>query len=327
MKLKFLALVFSLSFLLSLPLWFGANILSAGAENYFFWQEVTKDPKLLSAQMSQALAPDKKIGPVRIADAQDLDISAETVLSVYVGENARKNLFCKNSSARLPIASLTKLMTALISVENYGLDETIQISKQAVKTEEETGNFKAGEIFTVKDLLFSLLIESSNDAAFALAEKMGLPAFVELMNREAKNIGMENTFFENPIGLDPDKKDAAYNYSTASDLLKLTEYLMKNQRLIKYIFGLPQYELYAASGVFHHKIITTNDFLTDNFLTWQNKIIGGKTGTTLLSKECMLLVVQAPDDKGYIVNIILGAPDKFVETKKLVEWTFSAFNW
>jgi len=108
------------------------------------------------------------------------------------------------------------MMTAVIVLENYSLEDQIAISKKAIDTFGIAGEFKEGEIFSVKDLLYILLVESSNDAAEALAEKIGRENFVSLMNQKAQKLGMENTVFLNPSGLDFDPKEE--NQSTARDL-------------------------------------------------------------------------------------------------------------
>ena len=239
-----------------------------------------------------------------------------------------KVLFKKNGSQKLPIASLTKLMTALVVLDNYNLSQLAEISKEAVLQEEEQGELKVGEILFVKNLLYIMLMESSNDAAYALSEIIGKESFVDLMNHKARNIGLENTYLGNPTGLDPIDPIDLINYSTAEDLVKLTEYLLKNQLLILEILSLEEFELYRPDNTFHHKLRNTNEFLADD--GWQAEIIGGKTGWTPRAKGCFLLVLKSAnwqtENESYLTYVILGSNNRFEEMRKLIDWTNKAFK-
>ncbi len=165
-------------------------------------------------------------------------------------------------------------------------------------------------------------MESSNDATAALTEVVGKTAFVDLMNLIAKNLNMKNTYFIDAMGLDPDEPDGPINYSTAEDLAKLTINLLQTKPKILEISGLPEYNLYSASDVFHHKIENTNELLGEI-----PGIIGGKTGWTPEAKGCLLLVTKVPQSRGIAINVVLGSSDRFKEMKKLVEWLKEAYKW
>ena len=212
-------------------------------------------------------------------------------------------------------------MTADIVWENYDLSQLIEISSNAVKEEGDSGNFKIGESFTVKNLLYPLLIESSNDAAEALTEVIGKEAFVELMNLQAESFGLQNTQFFNPTGLEPDKPDGPINYSTAKDLAKLTAYLLKTNPEILEISALPEYDLYTSDGIFHHKLLNTDELLKEI-----PGVMGSKTGWTPQAQGCLILVVKAPNNNGVLINVILGSPNRFAEMKKLINWVGEAYN-
>jgi D-alanyl-D-alanine carboxypeptidase (penicillin-binding protein 5/6) len=151
-------------------------------------------------------------------------------------------------------------------------------------------------------------------------------AFVELMNLEAKNLGLENTYFVNPSGLDPDDPQGPINYSTTQDLSKLAAFLVETKPKIMEISRLRQYNLYTADGVFHHKVISTDELLGDS-ADLRTGVIGGKTGHTSQAEGCLLLIVETPDSQGKIINVILGSQDRFGEMKKLVEWLGKAYKW
>ncbi len=306
--------IFLISLIISLPFWWGINVFAGKLENFLFLQEISKNPQILTAQLSSKITE-----PVRIQNQDNLDIQAKSAISVLITPNGeRKILFKKNIQERLPIASLAKLMAADVVLENFDLDQPVKISKEAIAQKEDFGNFKSGEVFTVKDILYSSLIESSNDATYALVEKFGKEGFVALMNLEAKYLGLNNTYFINPTGLDPDNPDELSNYSTAEDLVNLTIHIL-NKPLIKEIISTPEFNLYLANGKFHHKIITTNKLLEPPSSLNGWKIIGGKTGWEFEAGGCLLLILKDKRTNSYLINVILGADGRFEEMIKLVE--------
>lgn len=233
----------------------------------------------------------------------EIEIEAKAALIFRIGKRERI-LFKKKINEILPIASLTKLMTALISFENYDLSDFVKVSKKAADQEDvpNYGNLKEGEVFRVKTLLDLMLIYSSNDAAFALAEKIGLENFVEKMNQKAKEIGMEKTIFSEPTGL-------AENYSTAKDLIKLTKFILKERPEI--------FEITLKKGPYPVK-----DGILDISLPESKKLIGGKTGYTEEAGGCMVFVFEDENGKLFL-NVILGAnsvKDRVEEMQKLVDW-------
>lgn len=230
-----------------------------------------------------------------------------------------KILFQENIYKPLPIASLTKIMTAIVVMENLDLSKNVKISKEAVSQEGEAGSLVVGEELPVKTLLYAMLMESSNDAAFVLASEVGIDNFVELMNRKAKSIQLENTSFANPIGLDDPK-----NFSTAHDFAKLLEYSFDNQLLWE-ILKTQSFETTDILGKFPHNWKNTN-----KLLDVLPNIAGGKTGLTQAAGGCVALVVNNPENESKIISVMLGAPDenkRFEETKKILDWVFKAYKW
>jgi len=236
---------------------------------------------------------------------QALNIDAQSAISVVTDLSNSKVLFKKNEQRKLSIASIAKLMTAVIVLENVELSEKIGISKEAQDT------------FFAKDLLYAMLIGSDNAAAEAFSESIGKDKFVELMNKKAKEIGLSDTSFLNPTGLGLD------NFSTAQDLAKLAEYLLKEHRSILDITVMSGFDLYTADGKVLHKITNTDELLKESS-DFEKRIIGGKTGETRTAGECLLLVLKAKNDKDYLINVILNSKDRFGETKKIINWLDSA---
>jgi len=276
--------------------------------------------KLEDFFVAQITAPLKEINYVKIEKPKkpslippplELEVRAALSLKLNLNEKKETVVFSKNENDIFPIASLSKLMTALIVIENqesYPLDQKIIISPRAASQEDvpEYGNLKAGESKTIKELLNLMLYFSSNDAAYALAEKIKIENFVNKMNEKATEIGMENTHFSNPTGLDPnglkwsfENKDY-FNYSTAKDLILLGKYILE-----KYPF------------VFEF----SNNKGEINLLESQN-LIGMKTGYTPEAGGCLFLIFSDENDN-YFLNVILGTKSKeerFLQMQKLVDW-------
>ncbi|MCK4520408.1 D-alanyl-D-alanine carboxypeptidase [Candidatus Parcubacteria bacterium] len=321
--------IFFIVFIISLPFWYGINILAENLENVFFFEITKNNPELFTAQVYQPdqLFPKKINNSLAETESENLEISAKSAISVWVGSQKRqKVLFQKNASEKLPIASLTKIMTAFITLKNYRPEQELIITKEAIQQEEEKGNLKQGEVLSVKNLLHIILIESSNDAAYALAEGkivgqeecIGEEKFVEMMNLKVKDLDLESTHFFNPTGVDEDKpENFSKHYSTSQDLAKLSKYILNNYPEIFEISSKTSYEVFNVDGSLHHFIpANTNELLSDS--EWQRKIIGSKTGWTPEAQGCLILVFKK--GHGYMINVILGSEDRFEEMKKLINW-------
>ena len=310
---------FFLTLLLCLPFWWGINLFENNLEEIFYLQEISKNPQIFLAQLD--LNQGKETVEPFQKEVENFQIKAESAISVWLNsKNEEKILFEKDYNPPttlpqerapdkvLPIASLTKLMTGFVVLEYYpDLSKIVEISPEAIFQNGDQGNLKVGERLTIENLLYIMLIESSNDAAYTLSEVISPESFVDLMNFEAKYLGMENTHFVDPMGISPE------NRSTAKDLVVLTKNLL-GKPLIWEILAKPEFNLYTPDGVFHHRLQNTNELLTKI-----PEIIGGKTGYLPEAKECFLLVLKEPNDKGVIINIILGSENnKFEEMEKLI---------
>jgi D-alanyl-D-alanine carboxypeptidase len=293
---------------------FGKNV-----EDYFFFREIVKNPNLFRAQVNFEI-PNKEEVEKEVEvepEKKSLEISAKSAISVLFNPDSKeeKIIFEKEGNLILPIASLTKLMVADVALENYDLNQIIKISEEAVSQEGDIGNLKIGEELSVENLLYIMLIESSNDAAYALTELITPKDFVDLMNLEAKYIGMTNTHFEDPMGI------SEKNQSNTEDLVILIEHLLK-EPLVWDILRKPEFDLKLSDGVFHHKLINTNEILRE----WGSnlEIVGGKTGYTLKANGCFVLVLKVVDN-GYLINIILGSDDRFGEMTKIINLSTENF--
>ena len=286
--------------ILVIPLWWGISFSKKKVENFFY------------AQISQPL---ESIRPINIPLKQDKEkpeLKVESAISIKISKTGReKTLLTNNSKRAMPIASLTKLMTALIVLENTSLSEIVTVSQTAALQDDVPihGNLKGGEPLSVEQLLDLMLIYSSNDAAFALSEVIGEEEFVEKMNEKAKFLGLKDTYFTNSTGLDPKDLEEIPNYSTVRDLSTLSKYILENYPLI--------FEMSLKKGPY-----PTSNGVSDLFLPYSQKLIGGKTGYTKKAGGCMLMVFE--NEKGNrFINIILGTDsptDRIQEMQRIINW-------
>jgi D-alanyl-D-alanine carboxypeptidase (penicillin-binding protein 5/6) len=227
-------------------------------------------------------------------------------------------LFEDNSHDRLQIASLTKLMTATIIIEENNVDEIVTVSKTATQETGSTMYLVPEETITVQNLLYGLIVHSSNDAALALAEHNAgtVDSFVEKMNKKALALGLLNTHFSNPIGLDNKN-----NYSSAYDLAKLSQYVYQ-KKLIKEIAATSKIKVTSSDDKYTHNLESTNELLGTDFI----KFKGLKTGTTDQAGLCIISVAEN-ENGNEILTVLLHSPDRFRETKILADWVFRAYNW
>ncbi len=218
-------------------------------------------------------------------------------------------LFSKNSNWRLPPASTTKLMTAILAAENEDPSKVVSISKRASRVSPTRAGFREGDRVSLEGLLYAALLQSANDAAVAVAEAVSgsEERFVALMNEKALSIGAENTRFINATGLPGDGQ-----YTTALDLSKIMNYALKFS-MLRQIIGTPEAQITTEKGkVFRFKN-------TDKLLWSDEKIIGGKTGYTRKAGHCFVCAAQ--DETRTILVAILGSVTRknlWVETKRLV---------
>jgi D-alanyl-D-alanine carboxypeptidase len=266
--------------------------------------------------------------PLNKGKMAELYLQSTNFLSVFVNLEKDKEIILseKKGSAVIPIASLTKLMTAVIVLENYSLDDLVEISSNAVSASGTMGGLKANEIINVKDLLYVTLIESSNDGTEAFAEKMDRAEFIYKMNKKATELGMKDTRYYNPSGLDVFDGNGeliSTNVSTPDDLKKLVVYILKTYPLIPEILSSVEKKIISESGVAHN-LKNTNILLKEN-----TGYLWGKTGYTKEANGCIILILKnySTINSGYIINVITGADDRFKEARRLEEWLQSSFIW
>ncbi len=296
-------IVLFLSIILSLPFWFLTNLSQFHFENLLA-KEMGADNVILTAKAVEFMP-------------KDIDVEADSALSAELTEKGIKVLYSKNSSQKMPIASLTKLMTSLVVLDlkgSYDISQEIPISQEAVNRDGES-NLVRGDILNVDNLLHMALMESSNDAAYALTNPLGKEAFVDLMNLYTEDIGLKNTYFFNPTGLEPDNPEDPLNFSTAEDMVFLSEYILKEHPEIFYITKKTSFEVKRKGGIIHH-FIPEN---TNQLLKELPQIVGGKTGWTPKAKGCLLVLIEDEKKDKLFINIVLGSQDRFSDMRKIIK--------
>ena len=249
------------------------------------------------------------------SDISSLDLNARSC--IVLDRMSKKILYGKNEKSKVKMASTTKIMTATVILENCDLNKTIEVSKKAAGTGGSRLGLKSGDKITIRDLLYGLLLCSGNDAAVALAETAGgsIQGFSEMMNNKAKELGLNNTHFESPHGLDSDN-----HYTTAYELSLLSDYALKNDTFLK-IVGTKTYTV-TING-YPKTLSNTNELLGS-----LNGVYGIKTGFTNGANRCLVTACKRGDMD--IICVVLGCDTKKFRTTdsiKLIEYAFKNYEY
>lgn len=227
-----------------------------------------------------------------------------------------------NELQPVPIASMTKLMTALLTIEHQPLDKQVTVPEEAANVIGSTINLKAGEVLTVHDLLYALLLNSANDAAYTLAMIDGTKdQFVVQMNQRAKELGMTVTNYKDPAGLDDDGR------SSARDVGILAGYVYRNERLSA-IAQTSQTTIKSVDGKWTHQLDNSDRLVKDELRL--DGMIGGKTGFTPTAGHNLVAVAQR--DGHRLVAVVINTYNydnsaSAVEVRKYLTWGFQSFDW
>lgn len=316
----------------SLLIILGGLIIVLVAELFFFdkiWsKEALGKINQKIAGVSQNLPePEKqalKRPPEKSSGSSDPQIYAKSVILMDV--DSFHVMFSKNANDKIPIASTTKIMTAMVVLENYSdrLDEVVTITYPMIAVEGSDIKLQAGEKITVENLMKGLLIMSGNDTAFSLATHFGgKEKFVEEMNKKAVHLGLKDTQFKDPAGLDDE------GFSTARDLAILGSYAMRNLKF-REIVKTSETIITSVDGSTSHELKSSNRMVKpDEYLFFQYAV-GVKTGFTYAAGHC--LVSAANKDGHEILGVVLNTNENSItasaaESRKLLEWGFSNWNW
>ena len=242
-------------------------------------------------------------------------VSTSAKAAILINGDTGEVIYAQNESTTLPMASTTKIMTALLLCENGDFEKEITVTAEMLKVEGSSMGLLAGDTVTLKDLLYGMLLASGNDAANVTAYVLGgtVDGFVNKMNLRAKQLGLLNTHFETPSGLDGDS-----HYTTAADLAKLARFALQNEAFALAAssksavlnYGNPPYRRSLSN---HNKLLKTFD-----------GAIGVKTGFTKKSGRC--LVSAAKRDGKYVIAVTLNDPNDWRDHTALLEYGFNAIK-
>ncbi len=255
--------------------------------------------------------------PIRNWDVVIKEVDAAGALALEMPQ--AKVLYQKNIDSVRSIASLTKLMTALVAVDTLSLTEEVFITPNVVETLGEAGGFFVDEMLTVEQLLYALLLDSSNDAAVALEEAFALrrtevdATLVRSMNEKAEELGMTDSSFVEPTGLLPE------NMASSVDVATLLYAAYQNDTL-RTIMGTSVYETESSSGILHRWVNR------NTLLDLIPGVVAGKTGYTEEAGESMAVITKITDNR-YLITVILGSTDRTNATNDLIQWVKEAYVW
>ncbi len=271
--------------------------------------------------------------PIRKEGIYDLSIPSAHA-SVVMDAESGIVLQEKNSHEERQIASLTKLMTAMLVVEHVeNLDEPVKIDEEMMTTEgtrigcPRSGfcngvRLHVGEELSVRDLLKAMLMNSANDAAQSLAKHTSgsIPAFVELMNARARTLGLLDTHFCTPSGLEPDGYESTC-YSSAFDIARIASQALKYD-VIWELARTPGTTIVSRDGKYAHDLFNTDVLLGEDV-----NLIGTKTGFTPLAGYSLLAISFDAERRHKVVSVVLNDPERWSSIKKMFSWAFQSHYW
>ncbi len=234
--------------------------------------------------------------------------------AVVIDAKSGETLYASNADEKLPMASTTKIMSALLALESGDLDKEFTVDSEAIRVEGSSMGLREGDTVTMRALVCGMLLPSGNDAANAAAVRIAgsVEAFVKMMNERAEQMGLESTHFVTPSGLDDNTDE---HYSTALDMARLASAALENkdfaeicsQKYIKVSFGAPPYERWLTN--------------TNKLLERCEGVIGVKTGFTDKAKRC--LVSACERNGARLVCVTLNDPDDWNDHEALYDYAFA----
>ncbi len=239
-------------------------------------------------------------------------LSAQSVMAVDLTSGV--TLYEKDPNKPLLPASTTKILTALVALDTYTPEQVLKVGR--ISVDGQKMGLVTGEEMKFIDLLNGLLIYSANDAAEVLAQNhpAGRAVFIGLMNKKVKDLGLTNSHFTNPVGLD----DGA-QYSTTRDLVIVAKYAMQNPTFAE-IVGTKEKTVKSIDNRFVHRLVNINKLLGE-----VPGVMGVKTGWTENARENLVTYINRDNRK--VMVVLLGSSDRFGETKELIEWIYGNYSW
>jgi serine-type D-Ala-D-Ala carboxypeptidase (penicillin-binding protein 5/6) len=276
----------------------------------FFSHVLSGEPALVASVDSPTLAGTEEIKkPTKDPFAIAPILSARSAIAYDT--TTHTVLFQKDAYTRRPMASIGKLVSAMVVLDDHNINETVTISNNAAAQPPTKAWLLTGETLTLSDLIYALLIPSGNDAAVALAEHNAgnEREFIKKLNKKVFDLGLTDTNFSNVAGF-----DTANHYSTASDILNFTIAAMEYE-IIAEAVAKKQHTISSIDGLHTHELENTNHLLGNEHF----QFFGVKTGTTPLAGPS--LVTRSRNEEGHeIITVILNSESRFHETELMLHW-------
>jgi len=256
--------------------------------------------------------------PITAYEGGTISVDAPAIsadCAILIEASTGEIVWSRNADEKRSMASTTKIMTALVAIENCDISKTVSVSPDAVGIEGSSIYLYEGEKLKMEDLLYAMLLESANDAAAAIAIEVGgsIEAFAEMMNEKAAELGLENTHFTNPHGLDD-----AEHYTTAEELAKIALSAMENETFREIVSTYKKtIPLNETEGV---RLLINHNKLLKSY----DGCVGVKTGYTKKSGRC--LVSAAIRDGVELICVTLDAPDDWQDHSSLFDYGFSLYE-
>ncbi|OGE26714.1 hypothetical protein A3C26_01130 [Candidatus Daviesbacteria bacterium RIFCSPHIGHO2_02_FULL_39_12] len=275
-------------------------------ENTFISLQIPQNNSAVAGIQKYNISPASKNIPVPNLSARAIFVKDLTSGSI---------LYQKDANIPLPIASTTKIMTALVASEYFKPNSILTVREGAGIIGSKVGLI-LGEDLNFRSLLYGMLLNSGNDAAYTLAENYpgGVLGFVSAMNKKVTELNLTNTRFDNPAGFDNPK-----HYSSAKDLAVITEEALKNSQLAR-IFATKETNIISLDKKYRHQLTNLNRLLSQ-----VKGVLGVKTGFTEGAKENLVAFIDR--DGHRTLTVILGSNDRFGESTGLIEWVYRNFTW
>ncbi len=237
---------------------------------------------------------------------------------VLLDDKSKYPLLAKEPDTALPIASTTKVMTALVAIDTLPLDQVVTISNHAATIEGSEIQLLTGEKMSVENLLYAMLLNSANDAAYALSEAAGSrEQFVAQMNAKAALLGLHHTHYEDPAGLNDD------GHASARDLGNLMLYALNNPTFTR-IVTTADHTIWSADSRYKHDLSNSNRLIHPDEPLFYPQAIGGKTGFTYAAGHCLITAASLKDHRKVVAVVLNTTEDtkeaSAKEVRKLLTW-------
>jgi D-alanyl-D-alanine carboxypeptidase len=310
MSIRLQSLILAVIIIGSIAITYAYDKATAEVENTPAQEETTVVSTESGSVSSRPKPQETKKLPVRKWEVIDPSVDAEAVMIQSLDTNFP--FFNYQTYKQWPMASVSKLITAIVVAEDFGMNKRIPITEEALTTEGIAGELKSGEVYVSEDLLKILLLVSSNDAATAFEEYAGgREAFIALATKKIAAIGMTQTVMKDASGLSPE------NVSTASDLIKLARYLTDKHPQIVSWTRLEQYLVQPVNDSVSRTVYNIDSFVREA------RFLGGKTGTSPEARENLLAFFTFGNER--LAFIILGSHDRYNQTNNLLRWIREAY--